>query len=56
MLSSAERAAAVAALTALMTADRLSHTIAGTFPLKQIAEAHDAQERPGRIGNIVLET
>ncbi len=55
LLSPAERAAAVATLTTLMTADRLSHAIAGTFPLDQIAAAHDAQERPGRIGNIVVE-
>ncbi len=55
MLSPAERAAAVGDLTALLAEDRLIHPIAGTFPLDQIAEAHRAQEQPGRIGNIVVE-
>ena len=55
MLSPAERATAVDHLTALMTEDRLVHTIAGTFQLDQIVDAHGAQERPGRIGNIVVE-
>jgi NADPH2:quinone reductase len=55
MLSPDERAHEVRDLADLMTYDKLVHPIAESFPLDRIADAHTAQEQPGRIGNIVLE-
>jgi NADPH:quinone reductase-like Zn-dependent oxidoreductase len=50
-----ERARAVTDLTRLMEAGQIRHAIAATYPLKRIAEAHQALESGAVIGNIVLE-
>ena len=50
-----ERAAAIAALNAMLLGNGLVHTIGARFPLDRIAEAHEAVEGGGVIGNVVLE-
>ena len=50
-----ERAAAIASLNAMLLGNGLVHTIGARFPLDRIAEAHEAVEGGGVIGNVVLE-
>jgi NADPH2:quinone reductase len=50
-----DRARAVADLTALLEADRLTHNLAARLPLDRIAEAHELVESGRAIGNVVLE-
>jgi NADPH2:quinone reductase len=54
-LSAADRAVAVADLTGLLAAHRLTHNIAARLPLESIAEAHDLVEQGRVAGNVVLE-
>jgi NADPH2:quinone reductase len=49
------RRAAIAELTALLEAGRLSHTIGARFPLARIAEAHEAVESGTIMGNVVID-
>lgn len=51
----ADRAAAVAQLTAWLAADRLQHVIAERLPLASIAQAHELVESGRLIGNVVLD-
>jgi NADPH2:quinone reductase len=50
----AQRDAALRDLASLLAADALRHTIAATFPLEQIAAAHEMVEASHTIGNVVL--
>ncbi|MDY0872104.1 NADPH:quinone reductase [Dongia rigui] len=45
---------AIAALTELLAAKKLQHSIAATYPLSQIAAAHEAVERGTAMGNVVI--
>ncbi len=54
-LTPAQRSAAIAELTRLLEADKLTHAIGARFPLDDIAAAHEAVEKGGVIGNVVLE-
>jgi NADPH2:quinone reductase len=49
------RQRAIAALTQMLTAGALKHSIAATFPLSQIAAAHEMVERGTAMGNVVIE-
>lgn len=49
-----ERAAAIAEITRMLQADRLIHNVAATFPLAEIAEAHEAVESGTTAGNVVV--
>lgn len=53
-LNDAERAAAVAAITRMLERDQLIHNVARTFPLAEIAAAHEAVESGQVPGNVVL--
>ncbi len=55
-LQPAERAIAIAELTAMLEAGTLTHTIGARFSLDDIAAAHEAVESGNVVGNIVLET
>jgi NADPH2:quinone reductase len=48
------RARAIAELTHLLQEGRLKHSIAATFPLSDIAAAHEAVESGRMMGNIVV--
>lgn len=48
------RARGVAALNDLLQAGKLSHTIAKTFPLGEIASAHETVEGARQVGNVVV--
>ena len=50
-----ERAAANAVLEAMQADGALAHSIGARFPLEKIAEAHEAVEAGGVIGNVILE-
>lgn len=54
-LNAEDRAHAVADLTQLLAANKLTHNIAARLPLSRIAEAHELVERGRVIGNVVLE-
>jgi NADPH2:quinone reductase len=54
-LTEEERAKAIADLTRAMQAGVLSHAIAETYPLAEIARAHEAVESGKPIGNVVIE-
>jgi NADPH2:quinone reductase len=54
-LSRDERAAAIAAIQDGLEHDRLLHNVARTFPLDDIAPAHEAVESGRTIGNVVLQ-
>jgi NADPH2:quinone reductase len=41
-------------LNALLQKNALQHTIAATYPLKDIAQAHEAVEQGQLIGNVVI--
>jgi NADPH:quinone reductase len=47
--------AAATELTAALAASALRYPIAARFPLEQIADAHDAAERLGASGRVVLD-
>jgi len=49
-----ELARAIDGVTRALTAGTLKHNIAKVFPLEGIAAAHEAQERGGTIGKLVL--
>lgn len=49
-----ERTAAVDELTRLLEADALKHSVGATFPLDEIAAAHEAVEGGRLTGNVVL--
>jgi NADPH2:quinone reductase len=53
-LAPADRAAAIARLSAWLQADRLQHNIAARLPLDAIAEAHELVEGGRAVGNVVL--
>jgi NADPH:quinone reductase len=53
-LTEQERAAAIAGITDALTAGRLIHNIAATFPLEEIVSAHEAVEYGRVIGNVVI--
>jgi NADPH2:quinone reductase len=53
-LSRDERAAAIAAIQEPLEHDHLLHNVALTFPLDDIAPAHEAVESGRTIGNVVL--
>jgi len=53
-LSPADRAAALAGLTALLEENALMHNIAARLPLARIAEAHELVEGGKAVGNVVL--
>lgn len=48
------RSRAVEAINALLEEGRLSHTIAATFPLDEIAAAHEMVEAGRQIGNVIV--
>lgn len=48
------RARAIAALNAQLLAGKLQHTIAASFALDEIAQAHEAVEAGRQIGNVVV--
>jgi len=54
-LTSDERAKTIADLTRAMEGDVLSHAIAETYPLTEIARAHEAVESGRPIGNVVID-
>jgi NADPH:quinone reductase len=54
-LDDAVRRAHIAAVTALLEAGTLRHTIAARFPLDRIAEAHEATESGKLMGHVVVE-
>lgn len=54
-LDDAVRRAHVAAVTALLEAGTLRHTIAGRFPLDRIAEAHEATESGKLMGHVIVD-
>lgn len=54
-LNPGDRASALAALTRLLEAKRLTHNIAARLPLGSIAEAHELVEHGRAIGNVVVE-
>lgn len=54
-LDDALRRAHIAAVTALLEAGTLRHTIAARFPLDRIAEAHEATESGKLMGHVVVE-
>jgi NADPH2:quinone reductase len=49
------RQRAIAGLTGLLASNKLKHSIAATFPLDDIAAAHEAVERGTAMGNVVIE-
>jgi NADPH2:quinone reductase len=49
-----EHQAAIAEITRMLAANSLVHSIAATFPLDKIVEAHQAVESGEAIGNVVL--
>ena len=53
-LSTADRAAAIAAIQDGLTHGWLRHAVARELPLKEIAQAHELVERGEVIGNVVL--
>lgn len=53
-LTAEERAARLGELGELLTAGKLRHAIGATFPLAEIAAAHEAVEAGKIIGNVVL--
>lgn len=53
-LSSADRTAAIADLTALLEQGSLIHNIAARLPLERIAEAHELVESGKAVGNVVV--
>lgn len=48
------RTRAIAALDGLLRNNSLKHTVAASFPLDEIAAAHEAVERGSVIGNVVV--
>ncbi|MDR7269887.1 NADPH2:quinone reductase [Pelomonas saccharophila] len=54
-LNTADRRAAIEGLTGLIAAGRLMHTVAGRWPLDDIAAAHEAVEGGALIGNVVVD-
>lgn len=54
-LLAAERAAAIGEIDAMLKAGTLKHAIGARFPLRDIAEAHEAVENGAVVGNVVLE-
>ncbi len=53
-LATADRRKAIDGLTRLLAAGQLAHTVAGTWPLADIAAAHEAVEGGALIGNAVV--
>ena len=53
-LSAEDRREAIKTLTTLLEAKQLTHKIRQTFPLKDIAAAHEAVEGGQVVGNVVL--
>jgi NADPH2:quinone reductase len=49
-----EHQAAIAEITCMLAANSLVHSIAATFPLDKIVEAHQTVESGKAIGNVVL--
>ncbi len=54
-LSPADRGEAVAGVTGLLQAGRLTHAIDGRFPLDRIADAHARVESGQTLGNVILD-
>lgn len=54
-LTPADRALAIARLTALLTQGNLKHTIGPRFALDQMVQAHQAVEAGQSIGNVVVD-
>jgi NADPH2:quinone reductase len=54
-LTPADRRACIDALTELLAAGRLKHTIGARFPLADVAAAHEAVEGGRLIGNVVVD-
>jgi len=55
-LSDADRKSGLAEVTALLTQDRLKHSLDARLPLARIAEAHELVESGKAIGNVVIDT
>jgi NADPH2:quinone reductase len=53
-LTAEERARAVADITRMLEADRLTHNVAASFPLAEIVAAHQTVEQGGAVGNVVM--
>jgi NADPH2:quinone reductase len=53
-LTPEERVRCLDELNALLHKNALQHSIAATYPLKDIAEAHEAVEQGQLIGNVVI--
>ena len=54
-LDDAARQAGLDGITAMLKAGTLKHTIAATYPLDQVAAAHQAVESGKAMGNVVIE-
>jgi len=54
-ISAEDRQAGLTELDALLSQDRLTHTVAMRLPLTQAARAHDVVEEGNLIGNVVLD-
>jgi NADPH2:quinone reductase len=54
-LTADERARAVADITRMLAANRLTHNVAATFPLAEIVKAHETVEQGRVAGNVVIQ-
>lgn len=54
-LDDAVRRSHIAAITQMLEAGRLQHTLAGRFPLERIVEAHELTESGKAIGHVVVD-
>ncbi len=54
-LTADERARAVADITRMLAANRLTHNVAATFPLAEIVNAHETVEQGRVAGNVVIQ-
>ena len=55
-LTDQQRRTAIAGLTSLLAAGNIKHAIGATFPLDDIARAHEAVEGGRITGNVIVET
>ena len=55
-LTADERARAVAGITRMLEANRLTHNVAASFPLGEIVKAHETVEQGRVTGNVVIQT
>ena len=53
-LDDAVRRAEIAAITKMLEAGKLHHTVAQRFPLERIVEAHEATESGKLLGHVIV--